>query len=550
MRRPVPWFLIAVTFLAVPAIAAETLTIPASRDAAIYEGDGTIANGSGSYLFIGRNDARNGATERRSFVAFDIVGSIPSGATITEVSLGLTVSRTGSGAQAVGLHRVLESWSEGPSDAGGQEGGGATAVSGDVTWVHREFPGTEWATPGGSFAVASASRTITGTGAYTYASTAQLVADVQAWLDDPATNHGWALVMESPPAGSAKRFNSRDNGSAQSRPMLTVTYEPGIAAPNAEFSFSPSSPEIGEDVSFTDSSSGSPTTWAWDFGDGESSTEQNPTHSYDEAGTYNVELTVSNGGGSDSTTSSITVLESEPELTELIFVPAAANASGDGGSFFITTVDVHNSGNSTASFRILWLPRGADNSTFVQSEIFALEAGEVRRFDNILAEVFEATGVIGAVALLSDSGDLKVMSRTFNQPPDSEEVSAQATAGTFGQSIPGVPSASLIPAGTRVRVLFLSENAGFRSNLGILNGVGSPITVQWELFDADGNSLRTGQRQLAAWSNIQLNRVLQDFAPIEAAYADVWTTTSGGAFTCYGSVLDEISSDPTTVLPQ
>jgi hypothetical protein len=44
--------------------------------------------------------------------------------------------------------------------------------------------------------------------------------------------------------------------------------------------------------------------------------------------------------------------------------------------------------------------------------------------------------------------------------------------------------------------------------------------------------------------------VLRDFAPIEAAYAHVWTMTTGGAFTCYGSVLDEISSDPTTVLPQ
>ncbi|MCK5376626.1 MAG: hypothetical protein KAJ97_06065, partial [Acidobacteria bacterium] len=105
-------------------------------------------------------------------------------------------------------------------------------------------------------------------------------------------------------------------------------------------------------------------------------------------------------------------------------------------------------------------------------------------------------------------------------------------------------------AGTRARVLFLTENGAFRSNLGLVNGVDSPITVQWELFAADGSSLGTGERELPAWGNLQLNRVLADFAPIEAAYADVWTTTTGGAFTCYGSVLDEISSDPTTVLPR
>jgi len=534
--------------------AAETVAIDAARDAAVYEGNGSTANGSGSYLFVGRTGTTGGSSERRSLIAFDITGSIPGGSTITEVSLDLTMSRTSSGSQTIGLHRVLESWTEGPSDAGGQEGSGGTAVTGDVTWVHREFPDSEWSSTGGSFAEAGAAQTIAGNGAYTFGSTSQLVADVQSWLDDPSNNHGWALVMQSPGVGSAKRFNSRQNGNAGSRPLLTVTYEAGIAAPGAGFTFSPSAPEVGESVLFTDASTGSPTAWEWDFGDGESSIEQNPNHSYDEAGSYTVELTVTNDGGSDTTESTITVTEAEPELTELIFVPAAANAGGSGTSFFVTTVDVHNSGTTTAFFRVLWLPRDADNSTPVQSELFSLEPGEVRRFDNVLADVFNATGFVGAVAILSDSGDLKVMTRTFNQEPDTDDssvqISKQATAGTFGQSIPGVPVSALIPAGNRVRILFLTQNGAFRSNLGFLNGVDSTIMVQYELYAADGSSLRTGQVELLARSNTQLNRVLQDFAPIEAAYADVWTTTSGGAFTCYGSVLDEITSDPTTVLPQ
>ena len=44
-----------------------------------------------------------------------------------------------------------------------------------------------------------------------------------------------------------------------------------------------------------------------------------------------------------------------------------------------------------------------------------------------------------------------------------------------------------------------------------------------------------------------------DAGPIEvvqAAYVDLWTETPGGAFACYGSVLDAATSDPTTVLPQ
>ena len=141
---------------------------------------------------------------------------------------------------------------------------------------------------------------------------------------------------------------------------------------------------------------------------------------------------------------------------------------------------------------------------------------------------------------MSDSDNIVVMTRTFNQSED----------GTFGQSLPGVSGHDLIQADTRALVLFLTENGELRSNLGLVNGIDSPITVQWELFAGDGSSLGTGSTNLPPWGNKQLNRVLADFAPIEAAYAHVWTTTSGGAFTCYGSVLDELSSDPTTVLPR
>ena len=50
--------------------------------------------------------------------------------------------------------------------------------------------------------------------------------------------------------------------------------------------------------------------------------------------------------------------------------------------------------------------------------------------------------------------------------------------------------------------------------------------------------------------NVQLNQVFGNEAPVEGAYIDIWTETEGGAFTAYGSVLDNMTSDPTTVLPQ
>ena len=53
-------------------------------------------------------------------------------------------------------------------------------------------------------------------------------------------------------------------------------------------------------VSFYDSSSGFPTSWNWNFGDGNTSTAQNPTHTYTLGGTYTVTLITCNAYGCDT----------------------------------------------------------------------------------------------------------------------------------------------------------------------------------------------------------------------------------------------------------
>jgi len=53
-------------------------------------------------------------------------------------------------------------------------------------------------------------------------------------------------------------------------------------------------------VTFTDQSLGNVTSWSWNFGDGSTSTMQNPSHTYTDPGTYTVSLTVTGPGGSDT----------------------------------------------------------------------------------------------------------------------------------------------------------------------------------------------------------------------------------------------------------
>lgn len=69
-------------------------------------------------------------------------------------------------------------------------------------------------------------------------------------------------------------------------------------------------------VNFTDASTGNPTSWSWDLGNGTTSTKANPSASYFTPGVYNIKLTVSNGNGTSTTTGTITVYESpEPDFS-------------------------------------------------------------------------------------------------------------------------------------------------------------------------------------------------------------------------------------------
>ncbi|MDW5549607.1 PKD domain-containing protein [Methanosarcina sp.] len=73
-------------------------------------------------------------------------------------------------------------------------------------------------------------------------------------------------------------------------------------APFASFSAKSTEGKAPLTVAFTDKSTRSPTKWKWEFGDGTTSTKQNPTHKYSKVGSYTVKLTVTNAKGNNTAT--------------------------------------------------------------------------------------------------------------------------------------------------------------------------------------------------------------------------------------------------------
>ena len=212
--------------------AWDRIELPPDRDNTLYEtpeGADELSNGAGDFLFAGRAGLDAGFRLRRALLHFD-VSAIPAGATIRHVELVLHQSKAAPGSPPadMGLYRALQAWGEGGSEGIGAEGQGNLAAAGDATWYHRIWPDFLWDAAGGSFAAMASGSTTVGQilGSYTWSCTATLVADVQAWLDAPATNFGWVLAGGEEAGYSAHRFNSREHFTPAERPMLRIEYQP------------------------------------------------------------------------------------------------------------------------------------------------------------------------------------------------------------------------------------------------------------------------------------------------------------------------------------
>lgn len=97
------------------------------------------------------------------------------------------------------------------------------------------------------------------------------------------------------------------NGSDDEKKAAYITVTVASTGPVADFVFAPLVGTAPLPVTFTDKSTGTPATWAWNFGDGTTASSQSPSHTYTNPGAYTIRLTVTNISGTNFTEKTLTV---------------------------------------------------------------------------------------------------------------------------------------------------------------------------------------------------------------------------------------------------
>jgi hypothetical protein len=237
----------------------------------------------------------------------------------------------------------------------------------------------------------------------------------------------------------------------------------------------------------------------------------------------------------ESNESNNTITKPLTVLSGILYIPAAAHVAGVGGSSWRTDLEITAIGGD-ADFTIALLEKNQDNSSPMEMHS-SVGAGWTTRFNDVLS-LFTFDGS-AALRITPTYGLVMATSRTYNDDP----------GGTFGQFIPANPEHRAIRFGQEAKIIQLSRSAttssGYRTNIGFVNTTGKWIRVEVKLLLANGTVLGTESYGLKPYEHDQVNDIFGKVTnnAVVAGYAVVWTSTAGGTFFAYASVVDNMSGD-------
>ncbi|MEL5994237.1 GEVED domain-containing protein [Hymenobacter segetis] len=226
----------------------------------------------------------------------------------------------------------------------------------------------------------------------------------------------------------------------------TVIARPNTLPPTINFSTNYVAGGCVNPIVFTDLTTNLPTSWLWAFGDGTTSTLQNPTHTYTASGTYNVTLTATNTNGTASVTrlNAVTI-----QVPCLIF--CASNGTGGTGPtgqqqpspFYISTVSI---ANATPAFT---------NSTSVATGGYANYTSL-----SLSANVGNSLSLTVATNLAANHRTSAWVDWNMNGTFDASELVVNGTATANSFTAPFTVPAGTAGSNPRMRVIVVANATG------------------------------------------------------------------------------------------
>ena len=216
-------------------------------------------------------------------------------------------------------------------------------------------------------------------------------------------------------------------------------------------------------------------------------------------------------------------------------IPAAASGDGAFGSFFRTSLQLHNPTASRISGRLVFHPAGTEGSSSDPSMSYVLEAGETKSYDDIVVAIGVARG-LGSIDLIPDSGSAAPISvtRAYNDG---------GASGTSGTTLDMLVLGDAIAAGQRGILLAPIAPSRARMNIGIrtlLEGVAMRISLRDKL----GATIQSSRITYPPTYFVQVP--LSELTGNAVLLGDevIVVEVESGTAMVYGSTTDNVTQDP------
>ena len=264
----------------------------AINDSYVFQKIPSINYGSESYLDVSNNYGNNSSDWQRQLLMKFNLSTIPSITNITQAQLYLyyyDYEKNDTVGRNLSIRRITSNWDEN-----------------NLTWNNR---------PTNSSKNTSNSVVPSSFGWMSW----NVLSDIQGLIKEGDKNYGWQ-IMDLKCWGAfdipVTKFKSKET-QTDYKPFLKISY----STPLIPYTHGIYQGNADDEIQFNGSFLGfgtPPYQWGWDFGEGNTSNEQNATHAYSNAGNYTVNLTIKDSNGKGGTSSTVAIIEDEKRTSSLV----------------------------------------------------------------------------------------------------------------------------------------------------------------------------------------------------------------------------------------